>query len=180
LNNPPYLFLLEHTPRAEFDLPRSLKNLPLSPKNHSQLRIWRMSRGNSSSGTIHLRRADRRRWLRVGKLRKNTQFADRRGRNCDRRHEIPNRRSENTLKDSCGLQILICCSLSAVRFAVNLHRHHGMPLSRAYATSLAQFRSLRSEQEVANTIATLEAEYYGAEFGPTETERGFNKMEGCC
>lgn len=50
-----------------------------------------------------------------------------------------------------------------------------MPLSRAYATSVAQFRSLRSEQEVANTIATLEAEYYGAEFGPTETERGFNK-----
>ena len=50
-----------------------------------------------------------------------------------------------------------------------------MPLSRAYATSVAQFRSLRSEQEVANTIATLEAEHYGAEFLPTETERGFNK-----
>ena len=50
-----------------------------------------------------------------------------------------------------------------------------MPLSRAHATSLAQFRSLRSEQEVAHTIATLEAEHYGAEFLLTETERGFNK-----
>ena len=105
----------------------------------------------------------------------NTQFVERRGRDCDREHGILNRRSENTLKSACGPRILICCPSSAVRFAVNLHRHHGMPLSRAYATSVAQFRSLRSEQEVANTIATLEAEYYGAEFGPTETERGFNK-----
>ena len=100
---------------------------------------------------------------------------DRRGRDSDKGHGILNRRSENTSKYLCGLRILICRSLSAVRFAVNLHRHHGLPLSRAYATSVAQFRSLRSEQEVANTIATLEAEYYGAEFGPTETERGFNK-----
>jgi small subunit ribosomal protein S23 len=67
------------------------------------------------------------------------------------------------------------CFLSAVRFALNLHQHHDMPLSRAYAASVAQFRSLRSEQEVANMIATLEAEYYGADFLPTETERGFNK-----
>lgn len=79
------------------------------------------------------------------------------------------------MKPVRGLRILIRFPFSAVRFAVNLHRHHGMPLSRAYATSVAQFRSLRSEQEVANTIATLEAEYYGAEFGPTETEQGFNK-----
>ena len=64
---------------------------------------------------------------------------------------------------------------SAVRFALNLHQHHEMPLSRAYSASVAQFRSLRSEQEVANMIATLEAEHYGAEFRPTETERGFNK-----
>jgi len=63
----------------------------------------------------------------------------------------------------------------AVRFALNLHQHHEMPLSRAYATSVGQFRSLRSEQEVATMIATLEAEHYGAEFRPTETERGFNK-----
>ena len=34
---------------------------------------------------------------------------------------------------------------------------------------------LRLKQEVANAIVTLEVEYFGAEFGPTETERGFNK-----
>ena len=74
-----------------------------------------------------------------------------------------------------GQPELTRCFLSAVRFALTLHQDHEMPLSRAYATSVAQFRSLRSEQEIANTIATLEAEAYGAEFGPTETERGFNK-----
>lgn len=51
-----------------------------------------------------------------------------------------------------------------------------MPLSRAYVTSVVQSWSLRwLDQEVANAIATLEAEYYGADFGPTRTERGFNK-----
>ena len=74
-----------------------------------------------------------------------------------------------------GLSALTWCFLSAIRFALNLRQHHGMPLSRAYSVSVAQFRSLRSEQEVATMIAALEAEYHGAEFGPTETERGFNK-----
>lgn len=71
--------------------------------------------------------------------------------------------------------MLTSCFLSAIRFALTLYEHHEMPLSRAYATSVAQFRSLRSEQEVATMIAALEAEAYGAEFGPNETERGFNK-----
>lgn len=61
----------------------------------------------------------------------------------------------------------------AIRFALNLHEHCGMPLSEAYATSIGQFRALRSEHEFATMFATLEAEYYGAQFAPTETEVGF-------
>ena len=106
----------------------------------------------------------------------STQFVGRLGRGCDRGHGILSRKSEEgTLYFVRGLQKLTRCFLSAVRFALTLHQHHEMPLSRAYATSVAQFRALRSEQEVANMIATLEAEAYGAEFGPTETERGFSK-----
>jgi small subunit ribosomal protein S23 len=48
-----------------------------------------------------------------------------------------------------------------------------MPLSVAYQTAVAQFRSLKSELAVANSFAAQEAEAYGAKFGPTEVERGF-------
>ena len=105
----------------------------------------------------------------------STWFVGGPGRDCDKGHGTPSRRSKLTLCFACGPETLTRRSPSAIRFALTLHQHHEMPLSRAYATSVAQFRSLRSEQEVANTIATLEAEAYGAEFGPTETERGFNK-----
>ena len=64
---------------------------------------------------------------------------------------------------------------SAIRFALNLHEHHDMTLSKAYATSTAQFRALRSEHEIASTFAALEAEAYGAQFAPTETEKGFTR-----
>ena len=94
---------------------------------------------------------------------------------CGRGQGILNRRSEHTLCFILGLSTLTWCFYSAIRFALNLRQHHGMPVSRAYSVSVAQFRSLRSEQEVATMIAALEAEYYGAEFGPMETERGFNK-----
>jgi small subunit ribosomal protein S23 len=46
-------------------------------------------------------------------------------------------------------------------------------LSEAYATAVAQYRSLRSEHRVATAVAVLEAEAMGAQFGPTEIERGF-------
>ena len=64
---------------------------------------------------------------------------------------------------------------SAIRFAVNLHEHHNMPLSKAYAKAVAQFRSLRSEHYIATTVAALEAESYGSVFGPGEIETGFLK-----
>lgn len=54
---------------------------------------------------------------------------------------------------------------------INTTKH----LSRTYVTSVAQFHSPCSEWKVTIMIATLEMEACGAEFGPTETERGFNK-----
>jgi small subunit ribosomal protein S23 len=48
-------------------------------------------------------------------------------------------------------------------------------LSRAYARSIRQFRSLRSEHHIATTIAALEATEHGAVFGPSEIEQGFEK-----
>ncbi|KAJ8488319.1 hypothetical protein ONZ45_g1399 [Pleurotus djamor] len=63
----------------------------------------------------------------------------------------------------------------AIEFTANLHNAHGIPLSEAYARSIAQFRALRSEQHVAANFAALEAEQLGAVFGPSETELGFVK-----
>lgn len=60
---------------------------------------------------------------------------------------------------------------------MSLHEHHGLSLSQAYATSVTQFRALRSEHHIATRIATAEAEAYGAEFGMTEIEKGFLKEE---
>ncbi|KAH7914786.1 mitochondrial ribosomal protein S25-domain-containing protein [Hygrophoropsis aurantiaca] len=62
----------------------------------------------------------------------------------------------------------------AVRFAVNLHRHHNLSLSSAYARAVAQFRSLRSEHDVATSFARMEAEAYGAVFD-SEIDRTFEK-----
>lgn len=42
---------------------------------------------------------------------------------------------------------------------------------------MAQFRSLRSEHQIATKTAALEAEAYGAVFAPTEIERGFAKEQ---
>ncbi|KAI0314770.1 mitochondrial ribosomal protein S25-domain-containing protein [Amylostereum chailletii] len=61
----------------------------------------------------------------------------------------------------------------AVLFAVNLHQHHNVTLAEAYATAVAQFRALRSEQHIANLVAAQEAEAYGAVFGPSAIESGF-------
>jgi small subunit ribosomal protein S23 len=40
---------------------------------------------------------------------------------------------------------------------------------------VAQFRALRAEEEVGNTVAALEAEAYGGTFGPTEVEANFER-----
>jgi small subunit ribosomal protein S23 len=62
---------------------------------------------------------------------------------------------------------------SAVQFALNLHQAHGVTLSDAYATSIAQFRTLRAVQHVATRFAAQAASAYGARFGPSATARGF-------
>ena len=62
---------------------------------------------------------------------------------------------------------------SAVQFALNLHQAHGLTLSDAYATSIAQFRTLRAVQHVATRFAAQAATAYGAHFGPSATARGF-------
>ncbi|KAI0285413.1 mitochondrial ribosomal protein S25-domain-containing protein [Russula aff. rugulosa BPL654] len=61
----------------------------------------------------------------------------------------------------------------AVQFALNLHQAHGLTLSDAYATSIAQFRTLRAVQHVATRFAAQAASVYGARFGPSATARGF-------
>jgi small subunit ribosomal protein S23 len=55
---------------------------------------------------------------------------------------------------------------------VNLYEYHEIPLSEAYSRAVAQFRSLRSEHHVANSVAALEAEAHNAVFGRGEIERG--------
>ncbi|KZT75083.1 hypothetical protein DAEQUDRAFT_761045 [Daedalea quercina L-15889] len=65
----------------------------------------------------------------------------------------------------------------AIRFAVNLYTHHEMPISPAYATAVAQFRALRSEQHFTKRFALLEAKHYGVEFGPSQVEITFAKEE---
>ncbi|KAI0961934.1 hypothetical protein AcV7_010348 [Taiwanofungus camphoratus] len=65
----------------------------------------------------------------------------------------------------------------AVRYAANLHLNHDIPLTRAYSSAVAQFRSLRSEQQLARQFARLEAEWYGVEFGPSQVEKTFQKEE---
>ncbi|KAH9846865.1 mitochondrial ribosomal protein S25-domain-containing protein [Lenzites betulinus] len=63
----------------------------------------------------------------------------------------------------------------AVRYTMNLHEHHGMTLSDAYASAVAQFRSLRAEITVARQVALAEAEHYGIEFGPSQIDITFRK-----
>ncbi len=66
---------------------------------------------------------------------------------------------------------------SAIRFAVNLHEYHNVPITHAYLVAVAQFRALRSEHEVASRVALLEADYYGLQFGPSHTQRTFDEEQ---
>ena len=66
---------------------------------------------------------------------------------------------------------------SAIRYAVNLHEHHGQSLNEAYASAVAQFRALRAEHDIASKIALREAEHNGIEFGPDEVERVWEMEE---
>ena len=66
---------------------------------------------------------------------------------------------------------------SAVQYVVSLHKYHEMPLSEAYATGVAQFRSLRAEHHIATQTAVMEAEAYGAKFPPTNIQKNFAKEQ---
>jgi len=61
----------------------------------------------------------------------------------------------------------------AVKFTVNLHKYQEIPLNKAYAQSVAQFRALRAEHHVATVTAVMEAEAFGAKFPPTRIEQNF-------
>lgn len=65
----------------------------------------------------------------------------------------------------------------AVKFTVNLHKYHEIPLNKAYAQAIAQFRSLRAEQHVMTVTAAMEAEAYGAKFPLTHIEQNFLKEQ---
>ncbi|KAG6329379.1 hypothetical protein ID866_9709 [Astraeus odoratus] len=64
----------------------------------------------------------------------------------------------------------------AVRFAVNLHKHHKASLTVAYTRAVAEFRALRAEHDVASSFARMEAEAYGMVF-PSELDRTFEKED---
>ncbi|KAI6047799.1 mitochondrial ribosomal protein S25-domain-containing protein [Pisolithus marmoratus] len=52
----------------------------------------------------------------------------------------------------------------AVRFAVNLHKHHKVSLTVAYTRAVAEFRALRAEHDIASSFSRMEAEAYGTVF----------------
>ncbi|KAF9527760.1 mitochondrial ribosomal protein S25-domain-containing protein [Crepidotus variabilis] len=62
----------------------------------------------------------------------------------------------------------------AVKFCLNLYQHHGLSLSDAYTTSVAQYRALRSEHHISTTFAVQEAQFLGSTFGPSEIETSLN------
>ncbi|KAJ7631208.1 mitochondrial ribosomal protein S25-domain-containing protein [Roridomyces roridus] len=63
----------------------------------------------------------------------------------------------------------------AIQFTLTLNEHQKLPLSQAYAKSIAQFRALRSEHHISTTFAVMEAEVLGAQFVRGEIEHGFEK-----
>ncbi|CAD6887686.1 unnamed protein product [Tilletia controversa] len=62
-----------------------------------------------------------------------------------------------------------------VSCTIHLHEKHGLSLSQAYHHSIASYHALRAEHETASRYAVLEAEAYGAQFGPTETTLAFRR-----
>jgi hypothetical protein len=53
---------------------------------------------------------------------------------------------------------------SCVQFTLSLHRHHKVPLTRAYAISTKEFAKLRGAHELATQAAEAEARAHGAIF----------------
>ena len=73
-----------------------------------------------------------------------------------------------------SFKLIIETLSSVMRFTMNLHTVHGLPLTHAYHAAVLQYRALRAEHKVMTQFAVLEAEMYGATFTPGELERGYN------
>ncbi|KIS71239.1 mitochondrial 37S ribosomal protein mS23 [Mycosarcoma maydis] len=69
-----------------------------------------------------------------------------------------------------SVEDFVACTLAA-------HRQGGLSLSQAYHNTLSSYHGLKAEHEHATRYAILEAKYYGADLGKTETQRGFEKEE---
>ncbi len=133
--------------------------------------------GDSSSVTIHSRRSGREASSRVQLSRASTLYAEQSGQGYGREGGILHQRSACLFASFCSRVLTGVISASAIRYAVNLYEHHGMDLSSAYASAVAQFRSLRSELQTARAVALTEAEHLGMEFGPSQVEITFAKEE---
>ncbi|TXT13534.1 hypothetical protein VHUM_00901 [Vanrija humicola] len=64
-----------------------------------------------------------------------------------------------------------------IAFTSNLHRHHQLSLSDAYAQATSEFVDLRATHEMATLAASAEARHYGATFKRDEWDRVFD-LEG--
>ncbi|SJX61219.1 related to RSM25-mitochondrial ribosomal protein, small subunit [Sporisorium reilianum f. sp. reilianum] len=69
-----------------------------------------------------------------------------------------------------SVEDFVACTLAA-------HRQGGLSLSQAYHNTLSSYHGLKAEHEHASRYAILEAKYYGADLGKTETQRGFEKED---
>lgn len=69
-----------------------------------------------------------------------------------------------------SVEDFVACTLAA-------HRQGGLSLSQAYHNTLSSYHGLKAEHEHATRYAVLEAKYYGADLGKTETQRGFEKED---
>ncbi|PWZ03138.1 hypothetical protein BCV70DRAFT_12177 [Testicularia cyperi] len=65
---------------------------------------------------------------------------------------------------------VVACTLEA-------HRKGGLSLSQAYHNTLSSYHGLKAEHEQASRYALLEARYYGADMGKSETQRGFERED---
>ncbi|SAM77140.1 related to RSM25-mitochondrial ribosomal protein, small subunit [Ustilago bromivora] len=69
-----------------------------------------------------------------------------------------------------SVEDVVACTMAA-------HRQGGLSLSQAYHNTLSSYHGLKAEHEHATRYAALEAKYYGADFGKSETQRGFEKED---
>lgn len=69
-----------------------------------------------------------------------------------------------------SVEDFVACTMAA-------HKTGALSLSQAYHNTLSAYHGLKAEHEHASRYAVLEATYYGAGLGKSETQRGFEKEE---